>query len=387
MPRSSQRRSPSCPLRPRDRTRCPGVHLDNNYSNTGYDWARYPCVFGQSHSSLMPAASKDDTQLRRVRSTTQPSSINLQNGTTGQSRGGGLPSVQDDSSTPEPKTPTGNPAIIPTTTTSHVITLVNNKKLTQPPANVRRASNPSRPAAPVNFPESVESSVAGGSARSIRRAEDGQLDNNGNGAVGLGRPRGLTVTPARAHSMFIPSPQSRSSQLSDTLDVAIPDFPYPPDYSPSAPQRASLPRQLSYTYTNTVPWSSRGSLHSESSQVDRDTTSALQLMADPNLPPSATGSVWGGEGTVTSFGMETEILENEDVDEDMLIAMDGVQSAHSKKVLHYKRLLEKAQSNSASQLHSLQAELKLLRTTLERERAVTHQNELARDPDRLAQKV
>jgi pyrimidine and pyridine-specific 5'-nucleotidase len=85
--------------------------------------------------------------------------------------------------------------------------------------------------------------------------------------------------------------------------------------------------------------------------------------------------------------METEILENEDVDEDMLIAMDGVQSAHSKKVLHYKRLLEKAHSNSASQLHSLQAELKLLRTTLERERAVAHQNELARDRDRLAQKV
>jgi pyrimidine and pyridine-specific 5'-nucleotidase len=342
----------------------------------------------------MPAASKDDTQLRRVRSTTQSTLNSPQNGSgaAGPSRGGGTTmttvTVQDDSSTSEPKTPTGNQAIIPTTTTTHVITLVNPKKLAQPPpANARRASaaGPSRPmsfavrpTAPVNFPESQESSVASG-ARSIRRAEDGQPDNNG---IGLGRPRGLTVTPARAQSMFIPSPQSRSSQLSDALDVGIPEFPYPPDISPSAPQRT-----YAYAYTNTVPWSSRGSLHSQSSQFDRDATSALQLMADPNLPPSATGSVWGGEGTATSFGMETEIIENEDVDEDMLMAMDGVQSAHSRKVLHYKRLLEKAHSNSASQLHSLQAELKLLRTTLERERAVAHQNELARDRDRLAQKV
>lgn len=110
-------------------------------------------------------------------------------------------------------------------------------------------------------------------------------------------------------------------------------------------------------------------------------------MADPNLPPSHTGSVWGGEGTVTSFGMETEIMENEDLDEDMLIAMDSVQTAHTKKITQYKRLLERAHSNSAGQLHSLQAELKFLKATLEKERAMAHQTELARDRDRMAQKV
>lgn len=365
-------------------------------------------LFGQSQpeSLLMPAASKDDDQLRRVRSTTLSSLKTTQNGApavqgnTGQPRGSGRGAVQqEESGSPEPKTPTGNPAVIPVAPASHIVTLKDPRKLAQPPANPRRASgagpsrpvnpNPNhpvaaRPTAPLNLPASMESSVVSG-ARSVRRAEEGQSDNN-NG-IGLGRPRGSTLTPARVHSMFIPSPQSRSSQLSDALDAPILDFPHPPEHSPSAPLRASLPRQASYPYTNTVPWSSRGSLHSESSQFSQDMNSALQFMADPNLPPSATGSVWGGEGTVTSFGMETEIMENEDIDEDMMIAMDGIQEAHSKKILHYKRLLEKAHSNSASQLHSLQAELKLLKTTLDRERAVAHQAELARDRDRLAQKV
>ena len=40
-------------------------------------------------------------------------------------------------------------------------------------------------------------------------------------------------------------------------------------------------------------------------------------------------------------------------------------SIHTKKVLHYKRLLERAQAATASQLHALQAEVRVLR---ERER-------------------
>lgn len=108
-------------------------------------------------------------------------------------------------------------------------------------------------------------------------------------------------------------------------------------------------------------------------------------MADPNLPPSATGSVWEGDGnTATSFGMETEIQEHDDLDEELAQAIHAVQDAHVKKITHYKRLLEQAQSSSASQLHALQAELRLLRAQLDRERSISHQNELARDRDRLA---
>lgn len=46
-------------------------------------------------------------------------------------------------------------------------------------------------------------------------------------------------------------------------------------------------------------------------------------------------------------------------------ALDGVHSLHMRKLLHYKRLLERAQASSAAQLHALQAEVRMLR---ERER-------------------
>ncbi|PVF92570.1 hypothetical protein CPB86DRAFT_717233 [Serendipita vermifera] len=143
-----------------------------------------------------------------------------------------------------------------------------------------------------------------------------------------------------------------------------------------------------FPFTNSVPWSSRGSLHSLSSGTpEKVTNGALQLMADPNLPPSASASVWGDGHTVTSFGMETEIIENDDIDEDLVQAIDAVQVAHTRKVTHYKRLLEQAQTSSASQLHAQQAELKLLRVTLDNERSKVHQTELARDRDRLSQAI
>ena len=46
--------------------------------------------------------------------------------------------------------------------------------------------------------------------------------------------------------------------------------------------------------------------------------------------------------------------------------LDNLSSVHTKKLLHYKRLLERAQAATAAQLHALQAEVHILR---ERERA------------------
>lgn len=46
-------------------------------------------------------------------------------------------------------------------------------------------------------------------------------------------------------------------------------------------------------------------------------------------------------------------------------ALDDVLALHTRKILHYKRLLERAQASTAAQLHALQAEVRVLR---ERER-------------------
>ena len=42
-------------------------------------------------------------------------------------------------------------------------------------------------------------------------------------------------------------------------------------------------------------------------------------------------------------------------------ALDGILKMHARKLLHYKRLLERAQASTAAQLHALQAEVRLLR--------------------------
>lgn len=48
-----------------------------------------------------------------------------------------------------------------------------------------------------------------------------------------------------------------------------------------------------------------------------------------------------------------------------------------------KRLLEQSQHASASQLHALQAELRILRVTVEQERSAARESELRRDRERL----
>lgn len=53
----------------------------------------------------------------------------------------------------------------------------------------------------------------------------------------------------------------------------------------------------------------------------------------------------------------------------------------------YKRLLEQAHGSTASQLHALQAELRILRVTLEDERAAARQLELDHDHIRMQKSV
>ncbi len=51
----------------------------------------------------------------------------------------------------------------------------------------------------------------------------------------------------------------------------------------------------------------------------------------------------------------------------MQTAIDHINKLHTQKLLHYKRLLERAQASTAAQLHALQAEVRMLR---DRERAI-----------------
>ncbi|KAF8223235.1 hypothetical protein L208DRAFT_1317814 [Tricholoma matsutake] len=51
-----------------------------------------------------------------------------------------------------------------------------------------------------------------------------------------------------------------------------------------------------------------------------------------------------------------------DLDDEMSNALSQISTLHSRKILHLKRLLERAQASAAAQLHALQAEVRLLRS-------------------------
>ena len=59
-------------------------------------------------------------------------------------------------------------------------------------------------------------------------------------------------------------------------------------------------------------------------------------------------------------------INNREIDEEMGGALSSVTDLHLKKILRYKRLLEKAHASTAAQLQALQAEVRVLRETVSR---------------------
>ena len=59
-------------------------------------------------------------------------------------------------------------------------------------------------------------------------------------------------------------------------------------------------------------------------------------------------------------------------------ALNEVNKLHLRKLLHYKRLLERAQASSAAQLHALQAEIRIMR---ERENASSQADDSMEEAD------
>ncbi|KAG6838046.1 hypothetical protein C0991_002332, partial [Blastosporella zonata] len=47
----------------------------------------------------------------------------------------------------------------------------------------------------------------------------------------------------------------------------------------------------------------------------------------------------------------------------MSTSLTHIATLHARKILHYKRLLERAQASAAAQLHALQAEVRVLRAS------------------------
>ncbi|KAJ3507730.1 hypothetical protein NLJ89_g6145 [Agrocybe chaxingu] len=91
---------------------------------------------------------------------------------------------------------------------------------------------------------------------------------------------------------------------------------------------------------------------------------------------------WDGDDM--SLEMVTD-LDDGDVDEEMDTALQGILQMHTRKILHYKRLLERAHASTAAQLHALQAQVRVLRESAPANNSANYQNLslLSGDPDSL----
>ncbi|KIJ91000.1 hypothetical protein K443DRAFT_686351 [Laccaria amethystina LaAM-08-1] len=72
------------------------------------------------------------------------------------------------------------------------------------------------------------------------------------------------------------------------------------------------------------------------------------------------GHAFWDDGDDMTMEMVTD-LDDGNVDEEMETALSSIMAMHTRKILHYKRLLERAQASTAAQLHALQAEVRVLR--------------------------
>ncbi|GLB40918.1 putative A Receptor for Ubiquitination Targets [Lyophyllum shimeji] len=128
----------------------------------------------------------------------------------------------------------------------------------------------------------------------------------------------------------------------------------PSKVSPKRPTPQSTPSKQSTTPD--VPWSQQGVLQENTSPLG-DSTALSMINGSSALQAF---SSWGGETDDMTMELLTDV-DDGDVDEEMSTALARVQALHARKILHYKRLLERAQASAAAQLHALQAEVRVLR--------------------------
>ncbi|KAG8905601.1 hypothetical protein FRB99_008599 [Tulasnella sp. 403] len=234
-----------------------------------------------------------------------------------------------------------------------------------------------------------------------------------------------TVAPKPLSPSFSPkitsSPKATRAQTPAGLAPPPQDLQTTPKSTPSrgvrlqtAAQRPPLPHATLVQFTTErpgsqasvelpgVPWSSSGTLQPpngnhldvsrEGSQMWSGNESYMSKAMGPGLygdddAAYAQNGYFNETGTdvdgAMTLDMVTDVDENE-FDEDLQVAFNEMRLIFMKKLIHYKRLLEQAQASSASQLHALQAELRLLRVQVETERKTMRDLEARAGRDREA---
>ncbi|KAH9072932.1 hypothetical protein EDB83DRAFT_2219927 [Lactarius deliciosus] len=216
-------------------------------------------------------------------------------------------------------------------------------------------------------------SVAG-STRTARSNNNplGTIDLDSQSATPL-----IPSTPRRVQSLVLPGERSPIAEsMGAGLSVSSPTISLT---TPSLQSKRvkSSPRQSSPQVIHAESPSRTSAATSlvngkSSTQRNGSARSIISVSTPPSQPdfPRLNGdddfagsmSIWDGDDM--TMDMVTE-ANDQDVDEEFQSGLEALLSLHGKKLLHYKRLLERSQAATAAQLHALQAEVRVLR---ERER-------------------
>ncbi|KAH9177645.1 hypothetical protein EDB89DRAFT_2064605 [Lactarius sanguifluus] len=212
------------------------------------------------------------------------------------------------------------------------------------------------------------------SARTARSNNNplGTIDLDSQGTTPL-----IPSTPRRVQSLVLPGERSPITEsIGAGLSVSSPTISLT---TPSLQSKRvkSSPRQSSPQVIHAESPSRTSAATSlvngkSSTQRNGSSRSIISVSTPPSQPdfPRLNGdddfagsmSIWDGDDM--TMDMMTE-ANDQDVDEEFQSGLEALLSLHGKKLLHYKRLLERSQAATAAQLHALQAEVRVLR---ERER-------------------
>ncbi|KAF8347588.1 hypothetical protein F5887DRAFT_956525 [Amanita rubescens] len=178
-------------------------------------------------------------------------------------------------------------------------------------------------------------------------------------------------TPSRQRTITEPgpllkSPLTNAQGQSSTPKLTPPSAAKKPNHSKATPPRT--PRAGTGEPSQPTPKSKRttpGSGKSKNRMVVSPLGGATSVFGGTgHCDHSFSLSIFSEDDEHDIADMVTDLNDGQ-VDEEMDNALSSVMDLHSKKILHYKRLLERAQASTAAQLHALQAEARVLR---ERER-------------------
>ncbi|KAF8192949.1 hypothetical protein BJ912DRAFT_961474 [Pholiota molesta] len=290
--------------------------------------------FSRRSSTL--GSSMSSTGISKPRASSNASLVSLASGSTTVRTSNKMP-------TPSHRPPNGTPVPVPSVSAKRL-----SSSIPSLGGNSRRISAPVQ-----NFPRFDPTSSTPGPPPKLAGAPSisGSMRSNRTTSLFMSSPAAKTPTaqgpdtsPTRIRSRITSMTPSRRQPSSDSFSLQA---------SPSK-QSSATPKTTPKKVERTPSKGNDGVFSPPASSRVQSNGTGTAVATDDGLG----NAFWDGDDM--SVEMVTDINDG-DVDEDMDTALQGVLNMHTRKILHYKRLLERAQASTAAQLHALQAQVRAMR--------------------------